>query len=180
MKIIIKYVGIALVIVGILLVMKNLVAKESTWDTNTNKNKKETYYNATIKLLDKDTNSYVSGAKLVLKNSKNELIAEWTTKDSLYIVNKLKKGTYTLSEISAADNYHLNEENITFEIKTKDINVVMYNTKMTEEEVRKANTTESNVNVDNTASSKSVVALFIAFISTFMGLYIIYKVKNNY
>ena len=178
MRIIIKYVGIALAIVGILLVMKNLVSKETTWDTNTKKNG-EIIYNATIKLLDKDTNSYVSGAKLVLKNSDNELISEWTTKDSLHIVNKLKKGSYTLSEINAADNYHLNEEVITFEIKNKDVNVVMYNIKMTEEEIRKVNTSESSVDVDNTASNRSLVTLFIAFILTFMGLNIIRKVKKD-
>ena len=62
---IIKYVGIALVIVGVLLVMKNLFAKE---DTNWNEDVKDKYYSAKIKLLDKDTNDYLEGAKLILKD----------------------------------------------------------------------------------------------------------------
>ena len=65
MRTIIKYVGIALVIVGILLVMKNLFEKDTDWSTNEKEeNNKNKYYTVEIKLLDKDQKNYLSGSKL--------------------------------------------------------------------------------------------------------------------
>ena len=46
------------------------------------KNNKNTTYNVTIKLLDKDSKSYLSDSKLVLKNEQGEF----------YNIFKLKKG----------------------------------------------------------------------------------------
>ena len=56
----------------------------------------------------------------------------------------------------------------------------MYNTKMTEEEIIEANTTANEVGVDNTASSKNILTVIIAIITTALGLNLIYKVKKNY
>lgn len=179
MKSIIKYLGIALVIVGILLVMKNLFSKESGWESD-NKLNNIKYYVANIKLLDKDTKDYVEGAKLVLKNSKNEIVAEWTTGKRVYRVNNLEKGEYTLIQTGASENYHLNELEINFEIKNKNKDVVMYNTKMTEEEIKSANTTKTEVGVDNTSSTKNILTSVFAIVISFVGLNIIYKVKKTY
>lgn len=175
MKNIIKYVGIALVIVGILLVMKNLFSKDTSWSSNNGSKNETKYYSAKIKLLDKDTNNYLAGSKLVLKNEKNEIVAEWLTDNKLRTINKLEKGKYTLMQVSAPENYHLNEDNITFAINSSDKFVTMYNTKMTEEEIKESNTTESDVNVDNTLSSKSILTSIIAIIITILGLNLIYK-----
>lgn len=179
MRNIIKYVGIALVIVGILLVMKNLFSKDTEWSNNNTKNE-TTYYTAKIKLLDKETKEYLKDSKLVLKDKNNKIVAEWTTGNKVYSVNKLEKGVYTLTQESAPENYHKNEEIITFEIKNTDKEIVMYNTKMTEEEIKEANTTANEVGVDNTASSKSILTIIIAIITTTLGLNLIYKVKKNY
>ena len=179
MKSIIKYLGIALVIVGILLVMKNLFSKESGWESD-NKLNNINYYIANIKLLDKDTKDYVEGAKLVLKNSKNEIVAEWITGKRVYRVNNLEKGEYTLIQTGASENYHLNELEINFEIKNKNKDVVMYNTKMTEEEIKNANTTKTEVGVDNTSSTKNILTSVFAIVISFVGLNIIYKVKKTY
>lgn len=174
---IIKYVGIALVIVGILLVMKNLFAKDD-WSTT---NKKETvYYSAKIKLLDKETENYLEGSKLVLKDKDGKVVAEWTTENKVYVVKNLKNGKYNLVQESAPENYHLNETGITFEIKSKDKNIVMYNTKMTEEEIKEANTKETEVGVDNTGTSKNVFIGLLAMLMTGMGLNLIYKVNKDY
>ena len=180
MKTIIKYIGIALVIAGILLVMKNLFSKDTSWASSNEKKNETKYYSAKIKLLDKDTNDYLAGSKLILKNEKNEIVAEWTTESKVYIVNKLEKGKYTLMQVNAPENYHLNENNITFTIDSSDKFVTMYNTKMTEEEIKETNTTESDVNVDNTSSSKSILTSIIAVIITILGLNLIYKVKRSY
>lgn len=179
MRSIIKYLGIALVIVGILLVMKNLFTKDSSWESD-NKLNNNKYYTANIKLLDKDTKEYVEGAKLILKNSNNDLVAEWTTEKKVYIVNELKNGKYTLIQSSASDNYHINDTNIIFEIKNDDKDIVMYNTKMTEEEIKDANTTKEEVGVDNTLSTKNILSSVIAIIISTLGLNLIYKVRKSY
>ena len=179
-KNIIRYIGIALVIVGILLVMKNLFQKDTNFSNDTNKQNKTTYYSAKIKLLDKDSKDYLKDSKLVLKNSIGEVVASWTTEEKVYIVNKLEKGKYTLIQETAPKDYYLNENSISFEITNKDKDVIMYNIKMTEEEIKDANTTEEEVKVDNTASNKSILTIIISIITTTMGLNLIYKVKKNY
>lgn len=177
MKTIIKYLGIALVIVGILLVMKNLFAKGN--DTFKDKKDEIKYYNATIKLLDNDSKEYVDGAKLVLKDEENKIIAEWTTDKNIYVVENLKNGKYTLTQESTSKYYHKNETGVSFEIRGSNKNVVMYNTKLTEEEIKKVNTTESEVNVDNTASSKSILTTIMSIVLIGYGFNIIYKTKKE-
>ena len=186
MRNIIKYVGIILVIAGVLLVMKNLFAKDSNWNSNDQKENKieeVVYYNARIKLLDKETDYYLTGAKLVLKDENNKIVGEWTTEAGVHLINKLEKGKYTLTQTEAPEGYHLSQEVITFEIKSTDKEVTMYNTKMTEEEIKaeKAkNTTANEVGVDNTASSKSILSVIVAIITTILGISLIYKEKKNY
>ena len=174
MKTIIKYIGIALVIAGILLVMKNLVTK----DTELLDNKE--YYSVEIKLLNKETKEYIEGAKLVLKDKDGKLVKEWTTSKEVYTISKLENGKYTLTQVSAPKNYKLNEDSITFEIKDKNRNVVMYNTKMTNEEIKESNTSKDNVEVDNTLSSKSIITVIISLITTIVGFGLIYKVRKSY
>ena len=174
MKTIIKYIGIALVIAGILLVMKNLVTKDS--DLLDNKE----YYSVEIKLLNKETKEYIEGAKLVLKDKDGKLVKEWTTNKEVYTISKLENGKYTLTQVSAPKNYNLNEDSITFEIKDKNRNVVMYNTKMTNEEIKESNTSKDNVEVDNTLSSKSIITVIISLITTIVGFGLIYKVRKSY
>ena len=185
MRNIIKYIGIVLVIAGILLVMKNLFTKDDEWNTNNKKNKEEiVYYNAEIKLLDKDTESYLSGSTLVLKKKTGEIIEKWITDGGVHLVNKLKNGTYVIEQESSIDGYHKNEEGVTFEIKNKNKQVTIYNKKMTEaeiEEARRQNTVSNEVGVDNTLSEKSVWSIIggIASIGIGISLILIYKKPSN-
>jgi len=180
MRTIIKYVGIALVIVGILLVMKNLFEKDTDWSTNEKEeNNKNKYYTVEIKLLDKEQKNYLSGSKLILKDKNNKLIEEFTTINKSHKISSLENGIYTLTQITAPKNYHLNKTNITFEIKNEDKEIIMYNIKMTESEIKEANTTKTEVGVDNTLSTKSIINYIIALISITLGLKTIYKEKNN-
>lgn len=181
MKNIVKYVGIVLVIVGILLVMKNLFAKDTDWSSNKNSSKTtEVYYSAKIKLLDKDTDAYLTGGELELRDENGEVVGEWTTEAGVHLINKLKKGKYTLVQTGAPEDYHLNEEEITFEIKSSDKEVTMYNVKMTEEEIKEKNTVSNEVGVDNTLSNKSVLSVIMAAIASSAGIYLIYKEKKSY
>ena len=89
-KNIIRYVGLALVIVGVVLVMKNLFTNVDT-KSNVKDKEKVMYYTANIELLDKSTNEYVVGAGLSLKDENGELIEEWITDNSNHIVINLTK-----------------------------------------------------------------------------------------
>ncbi|MDD2505535.1 MAG: SpaA isopeptide-forming pilin-related protein, partial [Bacilli bacterium] len=62
-----------------------------------------------ISKLDSSTNSYLTGAKLVLKNEKGEIVATWTTSNESYNI-ALNAGDYTISETVAPKGYILNKE----------------------------------------------------------------------
>jgi len=68
-----------------------------------------------ISKLDSDTNEYVSGADLIIKNNKGEVVANWTTgKESHYV--SLEEGEYVLSEKTAPNGYELNSDSIYFKV----------------------------------------------------------------
>lgn len=184
MKNIVKYVGIILVFAGILLVMKNLFSQDTDWTSDKKNNIKttEVYYNARIQLLDKDTNSFLTGATLVLKNESGEEVEEWTTDGGIHLVNKLKTGKYTIEETNAPEGYRLEEETVSFEIKTKDQEVTVYNTAMTEEEkeeVRRQNTISNEVGVENTLSEKNIWSILGGIISIGVGVGLILFQKKS-
>lgn len=177
---IIKYGGLTLVLIGIILVMKNLFTNGSDWTTDNKRKNKNGYYSAQISLLDKETESYLSGANLVVKDASGQVVSGWTTEAGVHLVENLKNGTYTLNQETAIEGYHLNEDNIVFEINGADETVVMYNIAYTEEEKkqieeenRQNNTTSSDVNVENTASHKSILTNIIALISLGLGTFMI-------
>lgn len=176
MRNIVKYVGIVLVIAGILLVMKNLFTSDEEWETKGDKKTESeavVYYNARIQLLDQDENSFLTGAILVLKDESGEEIDRWTTEEGVHLVNKLEKGNYTVEEEKAPEGYHLSEEEVSFKITDSDQEVTMYNTVMTEEEqeeARRQNTTSSEVGVDNTLSEKNIWFILGGILSIGVGV----------
>lgn len=68
-----------------------------------------------ISKLDSETNEFVSGANLVIKNIKGEKVASYTTTKESYYIN-LDEGEYTLTEESAPSGYILNTEAISFKV----------------------------------------------------------------
>lgn len=172
---ILKYGGIALVIVGVLLVMKNLFTKDNELSDDD-----LITYSVKVKLLDKDSNEYVSGAKMVLRDENNEIVEEWITTDKAYVVDDLHEGEYILVQEGSVENYHLNTEVIKFKVSDSDKSVVMYNVRMTDEEIKDANTVEEDVNVDNTLSNKNILTLIISGILFTLGFGLIFKVRKGY
>lgn len=174
MRSVIKYVGIILVIAGILLVMKNLFTQEDEWSGSKNGNtSKVVYYSAKVQLLDKESGSYLTGASLMLKNSDGQILEKWTTDGGVHLISNLKKGTYTIEQESAPEGYHLNEDGVLFKISNKDQDVTMYNVKMTDEEIeeaRRQNTTSNEVGVDNTLSEKSIWAILGGVLCIGLGI----------
>ena len=68
-----------------------------------------------ISKLDGATNDYLSGANLVIKNLKGEVIAKWTTTNVSYYA-ALDEGEYVLSEESAPKGYVLNTDKVYFKV----------------------------------------------------------------
>ncbi len=80
-----------------------------------------------INKLDSETNEYVAGATLRIKNSKGEVIATFnTTKEAYYI--SLEEGEYTLEEVSAPKGYIINNKPIYFKVDA-DANVYTVDSK---------------------------------------------------
>ena len=166
---IVRYLGLALVIVGIVLVMKNLFSSETNdWGTKKLGNSK-VYYTANVKLLDNETEDYIVGASLVLKDADDKIIDEWKTTNKAYSVIRLEKGSYKLEQVKTIDGYEKSDKVITFEITDEDKNVIMYNTAVKEENKK----VEKEVNVDNTSSMKNSLISILAVIISLVGVLII-------
>lgn len=178
LKNVIRYLGLALVIVGIVLVMKNLFANSSNnWssDNNNNSSNSKVYYEANIKLLDKETSEYVIGADLVLKDNNDKVIDEWKTTDSAHKVIKLEKGTYILEQKSTVDGYEANDTSLVFKITGEDKSIVMYN-KAKVDEVKES---ASEVGVDNTLSTKSTLSIVVAISILLVGIKMVLFPNNR-
>ena len=187
---IIKYGGLALVIIGIILVMKNLFNSDSEFKSDTKKKsitttEKSTNYTARISLKDKETGEYLNGANITVKDEEGNNIASWVTTNDEHLVPNLKNGTYTIVEDEAPENYKKEEETKTFKIKNKNKEVTIYNIKMTEEEIeayeeeeRQKNTIASEVGVDNTLSEKSTIGLAIASLCFICGISLLFHKKE--
>ena len=185
---IIKYGGLALIIVGIVIVTKNLFTSDTEWENSKKNNKnKDSYYSVKVSLLDKESNSFISGANLTVKDESGTVISGWTTDDSAHLITNLKQGSYTLVQETAKEGYHLNSDVIKFKIKDKDETVVMYNIKMTEAELKNqgnttnnqvSNNTSNEVGVENTSSTKSIYSYIISLIFIALGTKLIFIKKE--
>ncbi len=73
---------------------------------------------ATVSILklDKDTNSAVEGAVLVVRDSSGAEVARFTSTSSAYKLNNIANGTYTVEEVEAPAGYELSTEKETFTI----------------------------------------------------------------
>jgi uncharacterized surface anchored protein len=115
------------VVIGIGLVIRNVINNSKNSDNWQKDSKDKAYYQVTISLLDKDDNSFIEGAVLIVRTEAGQVLEKWTTSDEEYIITMVPKGDYTLEQVSAADGYIINEENIEFTVTDKDIELVMYN-----------------------------------------------------
>ena len=173
-KDIIRYIVIILIVVAIALVIRGLVNQDSDWEEdNSNTTNNEIYYQASISLLDKETEEFISGATLTVRSATGEEVDSWITTEEAYTISNLKSGTYTLEQEIASDEYKLNEESITFEVEDTNVDVVMYNEKKTEEELaeeKAQNTTSDEINVDNTLSYKNKPLAILSIIIFIIGI----------
>lgn len=177
-KNIVRYLGLALVIVGIVLVMKNLFSTDTeNWGSKSFSNtNSKTYYTANIKLLSEEDDEYIVGSKLVLKDENDKVVDEWKTEDKEHAVVKLESGTYVLEQVETVDGYVKSDKVITFKITDDDKDIVMYNAVVVEE----VKETASEVSVDNTLSVKSSVTAIVAGITILLGMIMVVFPNNKF
>lgn len=70
----------------------------------------------TISKKDITNGEEIPGAHLVIKNEQDEIVEEWTSTEEPHYIEKLPIGKYTLTEITAPDDYEV-AETIEFEVK---------------------------------------------------------------
>ncbi len=129
------------------------------------------YTKVYISKQDITTKEELPGAHLVLKNQDGDIVkdGDWVSTTEPHLIEGLKEGTYTLTEITAPDGYQLNEETITFTVDKNGVvsgNTVMYNTPIPE--------------VPNTLSTQSIIItlLGLLIVGSGIGLYI-YGIKKK-
>ncbi len=183
MRNVIKYAGLALVVVGIIIVMKNLFSSDTEWkETNQKVNAK--VYNISVSLMDKESKAYISDSKLVLKDESGKIVDEWITSNGVHLIGNLKNGKYTLTQTEANQKYFLNTESMTIQLNGKDEKVTMYNTALTEEQIKNGvsnnpNVTSSETAVESTGSNKHILPYIIGIISILFGSRCLYKAKEK-
>ena len=124
------------------------------------------------------------GAKLEVKDEKNNIIESWISEEKPHEIY-LKPGKYTLTETQAPEGYILSKETISFEVKennTTTTKVVMYNTK---KEVPKKPEPEpekpkEEIVVPSTGTKRTITSSIIGSILLIIGsIFITRNVKNK-
>ena len=100
-----------------------------------NRPKKSVTTKVVISKQDITTKKELPGAKLVIKNSKGEVVEEWTSTSTPKQIDGIEAGDYTLCETAAPAGYELYTECIKFTVKADGTTtkVIMYNTPKKEE-----------------------------------------------
>ena len=126
------------------------------------------YGKITIIKKDATTKEPLAGAKLVLKDSEGNIVAEWTTAEEAYTINYLPFGEYTLEEVSAPSDYVLSKEiiHITISEDTPEQETIMYN--------------QPYVEVPDTSVKSSTVLTVMGFVILTLGAGTIYATKKKH
>lgn len=116
------------------------------------------------------------GATLVVKDYDGNVIEEWVSTNEPHIIENLKPGIYTLTEIVAPEGYILSAETITFTVEDDGTitKVVMYNTPDSKE-VEVPEDKGEEVPVENTASFKTMTSSLMGIIVIIAGSCMIFK-----
>lgn len=83
----------------------------------------------TINKLDKNTNNPVSGATLVVKDANKNIVKEFESTTTGYVITGLSNGTYTVEETKAPSGYKMSTTPVQFTISDTDreVSVSVYN-----------------------------------------------------
>lgn len=165
---IIRYVVLAAVVVGIVVVMSTLLNDKN----NENGFSSNKTYTVSIRVMDKETKKFITGGEFVLKTSAGEIIEEWVGTENIKRIAKLKNGTYVIEQKSAADGYEVADD-VKFKIYNEGKDVTIYNEVKVEEEKYES----EEVVVDNTLSMRSCISYIGSVLIIGFGILLINKRK---
>ena len=104
--------------------MQNVALLEKTRKNVTSSLKLEaSTTSVTILKTDSETGQALAGAVLLVKDSKGNEVAKWTTTTNAHIIRNLPNGDYTVEEVSAPTGYKLNKNVFKFTISNSNRNV---------------------------------------------------------
>lgn len=166
MRKIIRYILIALVVVGIVFLMSTLIDNNEVKNSLKNNNKT---YTVSIRVMDRESKEFVNGGEFILKSSDGKIIEEWKGTENIKRISNLKNGTYTIVQKSAKYGYEVSKE-ITFKIYNDEKEIVIYNEVKSKEVI-----SNEEIVVDNTLSVKSSFSYVISVILIGLGMIFINK-----
>ena len=115
-----------------------------------------------------DTEKFVEGAKLYIKDKDGNKIAEWTTEKEAFVLKKVAHGKYTLVEESAPKGYE-KAESIEFEVDEDDDEIVI---KMYDKPEKTTTEKENEVITGDNANIGLYAGIFgIGLIALFVLMY---------
>ena len=117
--------------------------------------------------IDKSTGQPLAGAHLVVKNEKDETIADFVSTENPYVIKDLADGKYSVYEVEAPDGYKKSEATYYFTISDGDTvaSVTVENEKDVPEEV---------VEVPNTGNNDTVIPIAIGSAALLSGVGFVY------
>ena len=121
-----------------------------------------------ITKVDQETNEALAGAELLVKDSKGNEVARFTTTNTSYVMTNLENGNYTVEELSAPTGYIKSNEVIKFTIDDEHLShqIIFKNAK--------------EVPVPNTATLPSILFIILGIVITGTGINYIYKNAKQY
>ena len=147
---------------------KVVIDKTTKEATITIKNVKEEKRIVYIDKVDKETGERIAGAVLVVRDSKGNVFVEFTTSDTVYQLDDIQDGTYTVEEKEAPKGYVKSDEIITITVDDKHVSQTITFTNVKEV-----------TDVPDTASNASVIAMVIGMFVIATGLgYVVYISKK--
>ena len=120
-----------------------------------------------ITKVDQATNNSLAGAVIVVRNASGAEVARFTTTNESYVLTDLADGVYTVEEESAPAGYIKTNDKVSFTIDDSHLShqIIMVNAK--------------EVVVPDTASSTSIILLFIGIVISGAGIEYIYKNRKH-
>ena len=170
---IVRYVGLTVIVIGIVLLVSNLLNSNNREFKSNKNNDIVKYYSVSIKVLDIETKKFLNGGSFVLKDNEGKVIEEWEQTENIKRIGKLKKGTYVVEQRTSIDGYEMSDK-LTFRISNSDKNIDIYNTLIQKVMV------ESEVSVDNTLSLKSSFGYVLSIIISCIGMILVLNKRDNF
>lgn len=149
------------------LIEKIEVVKESEVVVNFYNDKEVLKGKVLIGKYDAETNSYLAGAHIIVRNEKGEVVADYISSNNLKVIDNLIPGFYTVEEVEAPNGYARYLDKLDFSVNNGSLTheIKLYNTK--------------EIEVPITEASMNIIPVMLGALMFIFGAIGIYKEKQN-